>query len=86
MNEIKCPNCGKVFQVDEAGYAAIAAQVHTELFDAEVAERVKAVRLEMEARQSAQKKAVQPRVERNLLGNVERRVITGFISAAPDAS
>ena len=53
MNEIKCPNCGKVFQVDEAGYAAIAAQVHTELFDAEVAERVKAVRLEMEARQRA---------------------------------
>ena len=30
MNEIRCPNCGKVFQVDEAGYAAIVAQVHTE--------------------------------------------------------
>ena len=30
MNEIKCPHCGKVFQVDEAGYAAILAQVRTE--------------------------------------------------------
>ena len=27
MAEIKCPHCGQVFQVDEAGYAAIAAQV-----------------------------------------------------------
>ena len=53
MNEIKCPNCGKVFQVDEAGYAAIVAQVHTEQFDTEVAERVRAAQMEMEARQRA---------------------------------
>ena len=38
MNEIKCPNCGKVFQVDEAGYAAIVAQVHTEQFEKEIAD------------------------------------------------
>ena len=53
MNEIKCPNCGKVFQVDEAGYAAIAAQVHTEQFEKEVADRVKATQRELEARQQA---------------------------------
>ena len=53
MNEIKCPNCGKVFQVDEAGYAAIVAQVHTEQFDREVSERLQSSRRELEARQQA---------------------------------
>ena len=27
MQEIKCPNCGEVFQVDESGYAQILSQV-----------------------------------------------------------
>ena len=27
MKEIKCPNCGQVFQVDESGYAQIVSQV-----------------------------------------------------------
>ena len=38
MNEIRCPNCGKVFQVDESGYAAILKQVR----DHEFAEEVRA--------------------------------------------
>lgn len=33
MNEIKCPNCGKVFQVDEAGYAEIVKQVRDNEFN-----------------------------------------------------
>ncbi len=53
MNEIKCPNCGKVFQVDEAGYAAIAAQVHTEEFDREVSERISAAQRELKAHEQA---------------------------------
>ncbi len=53
MHEIKCPNCGKVFQADEAGYAAILAQVHTEQFNAEIAGRIKTMQREMEARQQA---------------------------------
>ncbi len=53
MNEIRCPNCGKVFQVDEAGYAAIVAQVHTEQFDKEIADRLTAAHRELEARQKA---------------------------------
>ena len=31
MKEIKCPNCGKVFSVDESGYAAILNQVKNDL-------------------------------------------------------
>ena len=39
MQEIRCPHCGEVFQVDEAGYAAIAQQVRDAEFKKEVARR-----------------------------------------------
>lgn len=39
MNEIKCPHCGKVFQVDERGFADILCQVRTAEFDKEIAQR-----------------------------------------------
>ena len=34
MNEIKCPHCGKVFQVDESGFADIVKQVRDSEFNA----------------------------------------------------
>ncbi|WP_288735480.1 DUF2130 domain-containing protein [uncultured Enorma sp.] len=39
MNEIKCPHCGQVFQVDERGYADIVRQVRDEEFKRQLAER-----------------------------------------------
>lgn len=39
VNEIKCPSCGKVFQVDEAGYAAIVKQVRDREFAQELRQR-----------------------------------------------
>lgn len=39
MNEIKCPHCGKVFQVDERGFADILRQVRTAEFDKEITQR-----------------------------------------------
>lgn len=39
MNEIKCPNCGKVFSVDEASYASVVSQVRNKEFMAEVQRR-----------------------------------------------
>ena len=41
MHEIKCPNCGKVFQVDETGYAEIVRQIHDVEFEKELEQRVK---------------------------------------------
>jgi hypothetical protein len=41
MNEIKCPHCGEVFQVDERGFADILRQVRTSEFDKEIAQREK---------------------------------------------
>ena len=39
MNEIKCPHCGEVFQVDERGFADIVRQVRTQEFSKEIAQR-----------------------------------------------
>jgi len=40
MNEIKCPNCGEVFKVDESGFADIVKQVRDREFKQEVESRV----------------------------------------------
>lgn len=39
MQEIKCPKCGEVFQVDASGYAAIVKQVRDKEFEKELSER-----------------------------------------------
>ena len=39
MQEIRCPNCGKVFQVDESGYAQIVQQVRDREFEKEILRR-----------------------------------------------
>lgn len=39
MSEIKCPNCGEVFQVDESDYGNMVRQVRDAEFEREIAER-----------------------------------------------
>ena len=39
MQEIKCPKCGEIFQVDESGYAAIVKQVRDKEFEKEISAR-----------------------------------------------
>ena len=41
MNEIKCPNCGEVFTVNESQYAELLSQVRTAEFDKELHDRMK---------------------------------------------
>ena len=41
MQEIRCPNCGKVFVVDESGYAQIVQQIRDKEFDKEIKKREK---------------------------------------------
>lgn len=40
MDEIKCPHCGKVFQVDKTGYAEIVKQVRDHEFKRELTSRI----------------------------------------------
>lgn len=49
MNEIKCPKCGEVFQVDESGYAAIVKQVRDKEFGKELEQREKSFKTELES-------------------------------------
>ena len=39
MNEIKCPRCGEVFQIDQSNYDALLKSVHDQEFDRELKSR-----------------------------------------------
>lgn len=49
MQEIKCPNCGKTFNIDEAGYANILNQVRDKAFDKALHERLELAEQEKRA-------------------------------------
>ena len=53
MKELKCPNCGSVFKVDESDYVAILAQVKNKEFDQEVERRIKEIDNQRKAEQEA---------------------------------
>lgn len=54
MRELKCPNCGKTFTVDEAGYAAILSQVKNKEFDRELEKRLHDMAEAQKAQQEAE--------------------------------
>ena len=54
MKELKCPQCGSVFSVDEADYASIVRQVKTQEFDAEIKIRLEEIQKQNEVRQEAE--------------------------------
>ena len=45
MQEIRCPKCGEVFQVDETGYNQIAKQVRDHEFSKELEKRLNEIKL-----------------------------------------
>lgn len=49
MNEIKCPNCGEVFTIDENAYASIVKQIRDIEFQSELAEREKMFKSEKDS-------------------------------------
>ena len=48
MSEIKCPNCGEVFTVDESGYAAIVGQVRDAEFNKSLDQRAQQIQHQQE--------------------------------------
>lgn len=55
MNEIKCPECGKVFSVDEASYASIVNQVRTKELEDEVRRRIAEMEKQHDLQQQSEK-------------------------------
>ena len=53
MKELRCPQCGSVFSVDEADYASIISQVKTQEFDAEIKARLAEIQKQNEVKQEA---------------------------------
>lgn len=87
MQEIKCPKCGEIFQVDESGYAEIVRQVRDKEFRQELERReteltekkdseLRLVRAEqervLEARLAEQKEAASKRELEQKEGSAER--------------
>ena len=66
MNEIRCPHCQKVFQVDDAGYAQILAQVRNEQFNKEIQSHQESLRLRYEAQQKSMISDVNARWQKEL--------------------
>ncbi|VTS35390.1 Uncharacterized protein conserved in bacteria [Streptococcus anginosus] len=55
MNEIRCPNCGEVFTVNESQYSELLSQVRTAEFDKEIHARIEqALALEKQKAQNEQ--------------------------------
>lgn len=63
MKEIKCPNCGEVFQVDESGYAAILQQVRNDEFDQQIKKREE--ELEKEQKQVVENAVIKAEKEKD---------------------
>lgn len=75
MHEIKCPNCGTVFQIDEMDYQNVAKQIRDQEFEKEISEREKQYKIEKESAvelaKSKIEKEYQERVTEQKLAIVE---------------
>lgn len=61
MKELKCPQCGSVFSVDEADYASILNQVKNAEFEAEIERRMS----ELNSRHKAEQELASSKAEQN---------------------
>lgn len=66
MKELKCPNCGSVFSVDEADYASIVSQVKTQEFDAEIEARLKEIMKQNKVQQEADSMKISQKYQEQL--------------------
>ena len=69
MQEIKCPNCGEVFQVDESGYNQIMRQVRDKEFEKELERREE----ELEAKRERELELVRMQEEKEYTANLNKK-------------
>ena len=69
MQEIRCPNCGEVFQVDETGYDQIARQIRDKEFAKELERREK----ELEAKQEKELELIRMQEEKEYNAGISKK-------------
>ena len=74
MKELRCPNCGSMFTVDEADYASIVSQIKNAEFEEELARRLKEMQGLQDARQLAKDAAAREDFSRKL-GAKEKTIL-----------
>ena len=69
MQEIRCPNCGEVFQVDETGYEQIAQQVRDKEFARELERRER----ELDAKRERELELLRMREEKEHTASITKK-------------
>ena len=69
MQEIRCPKCGEVFQVDETGYGQIAQQVRDKEFEKELERRSR----ELEAKHEQKLEVVRLQEEKEYSASITKK-------------
>ena len=69
MQEIRCPNCGEVFQVDETGYEQIAQQVRDKEFARELERRER----ELDAKRDRELELLRMREEKEHTASITKK-------------
>ena len=69
MQEIRCPKCGEVFQVDETGYNQIARQVRDREFLKEIERRER----ELEAKQEKELEVIRLQEEKEYTAGITKK-------------
>lgn len=69
MQEIRCPNCGEVFQVDESGYNQIARQVRDQEFAKEIERRER----ELEAKRKSELELIRLQEEKEYAAGMTKK-------------
>ena len=66
MNQIKCPKCGEVFQIDETAYSAIVNQIRDKEFNKRITEKEEQYKVEKENAVKTTKLEVEKNYEKEL--------------------
>ena len=71
MNEIKCPNCGTVFQINETDYESIVKQIRDKEFEKEITSREMQYKIDKENAI----KIAESNIEKKLTEELNKKII-----------
>jgi len=67
MKDLRCPNCGKIFKIDEAEYTTILEQVKNEAFNAELDQRIEAISSRIKAEEDLAQEKIKNELSAKIL-------------------